>query len=295
MRFFPTTDEEIIKRIEESDDIDVVDVNAHKERKFATKLAIFIIGVLFSILIWYIIAWWYNTHMMWGIRFPDPEIVFSRFFELTSNDFLIMGNNIWIHTLDSLKRWFMGFGIAFVIGIVLGMILGSSPRLYPFGMVPVSIIQMIPGLAWFPVTILLFGFGNISAIYIIAITVLAPITINVANGLRRVPEVNKRVADMCGRNAVEKYTEVMIPFSLLDILAGLRIGMANGWRVLISAEMVVGVSVGLGYSIKYTSASIDYVTSFACIIMICVIGLIIDKVILANLEQYGRKRLGLEE
>ena len=288
-------DEEIIRKIEESDDAEVVDVNVHRERKFAVKLMIFIIGVLFTILIWYIVAWWYNTYKMWGIGFPDPYVVFSRFFELASDSFLIMNNNIWIHTIDSLKRWFMGFGIAFVIGVVLGIILGSSPKLYPFGMVPVSIIQMIPGLAWFPVTILLFGFGNISAVYIIAITVLAPITINVANGLRRVPEVNKRVADMCGRNAVEKYTEVMIPFSLLDILAGLRIGMANGWRVLISAEMVVGVSVGLGYSIKYTSANIDYVTAFACIIMICIIGLIIDKIILANLEQYGRKRLGLEE
>jgi len=287
--------EEIIKKLDESDSIDVVDVNPRREQKFVMKLAIFVAGILFSIIIWYIVAWYYNTFMMWGLAFPDPISVFSRFFELLSNDFMILYNNIWVHTYESLKRWFLGFGAAFVIGLSLGIVLGASPKLYPFGMVPVSIVQMIPGLAWFPVTILLFGFGNISAIYIIAITVVAPITINVANGIRRVPVVNKRVADMCGRTTFEKYTEMLIPFSLLDILTGLRIGMANGWRVLISAEMVIGVSLGLGYSIKYTSSHIDYITAFACIVLICVIGLIIDKLILAKLEQYGRKRLGLEE
>ena len=70
--------------------------------------------------------------------------------------------------------------------------------------------------------------------------------------------------------------------------------MANAWRMLIAAEMVVGVAVGLGYAIQIETAYMDYVTAFACILIICVIGLVIDKLILANVESYASKRLGLE-
>jgi ABC-type nitrate/sulfonate/bicarbonate transport system permease component len=293
------TDSEILKKIDADRDAVSVDINPHRFSKLGERLLIFTAGVAFAVFVWWAVSWYYNTFIMdsmsSGLSFPDPISSFQRLIEMMNGDYLIIGSSIFKHTGDSLLRWVQGFTIAFVGGTVLGIALSVSPTFYRFGIVPVSLLQMIPGMAWFPVTILLFGFSNISAVYIIAITVIAPITINVCNGLRRVPEVNKRVANMCGRTITERYLEVMIPFALLDILAGLRIGMANGWRVLISAEMVVGLSIGLGYSIKFTSTHIDYVTSFACIIMICIIGIIIDKVILANLELYGRKKLGFEE
>ncbi len=293
------TDAEILKRIDVDKDATIVDIEPHRLSRIGTRLLIFVAGVIFAIFVWWLVAWYYNTFMMQGmssgLSFPDPISSFQRLVEMLEGDYVIIGISIFEHTKSSLLRWVQGFSLAFLIGTILGVALSLSPTFYRFGIVPVSLLQMIPGMAWFPVTILLFGFSNISAVYIIAITVVAPITINVCNGLRRVPEVNVRVANMCGRTTMERYLEVMIPFALLDILAGLRIGMANGWRVLISAEMVVGLSIGLGYSIKFTSTHIDYVTSFACIIMICIIGIIIDKIILANLELYGRKKLGLEE
>lgn len=292
-------DSEIIARIDEDRFASVIEVRSRRYHDIAAKLAVFTAGAAFTMLIWWSVSWYYNTFMMpemaSGLSFPDPQSAFTRLSEMIGGEHVILGNSIFQHTGESLWRWMQGFSIAFVIGIALGVILSISPTLYRFGIVPVSLLQMIPGMAWFPVTILFFGFSNISAVYIIAITVVAPITISVCNGLRRVPEVNKRVANMCELTPLERYLEVMIPFSLLDILAGLRIGMANGWRVLISAEMVVGLSIGLGYSIKYTSTHMAYETSFACIVIICIVGIIIDKVILSNLESYGRRKLGLEE
>jgi ABC-type nitrate/sulfonate/bicarbonate transport system permease component len=70
--------------------------------------------------------------------------------------------------------------------------------------------------------------------------------------------------------------------------------MANAWRMLIAAEMVVGVAVGLGYTISQSVYMIDYVTSFVCIILICIVGLFIDKVVFARIEEYAKKRLGTE-
>lgn len=276
-------------------DENVIDIGSQTALSVGKKLMIFALGIAFVIVFWFLVALWYNTYMAVSIDFPDPVSSFQRLYEFFATNYTILGQSIEKHTEASLIRWVKGFGIAFIIGMILGLVLGSSPRLYDFGIVPVNILQLIPGLAWFPVTILLFGFGEKSAVFIIAITVISPIAISVANGLRRVPVVNMRVAAMSGRSRFETFTEVLIPFAALDILSGLRIGMANGWRMLISAEMVVGVAVGLGYAIQITTGYLDYVSAFACIILICIIGLVIDNVILANLERYARRKLGMED
>ena len=75
----------------------------------------------------------------------------------------------------------------------------------------------------------------------------------------------------------------------------LRLGMSSAWRVLIAAEMIVGTGVGLGYSIQLTRDLLDYVGAFACITIICLVGLFIDHVVLAWVERTMRQRLGLEE
>ena len=136
--------------------------------------------------------------------------------------------------------------------------------------------------------------GETSALFIIAITAISPIALSISAGLRRVPAVNLRVAEMCGKSRSEVFSEVLIPFAALDFINGIRIGMANAWRMLISAEMVVGVAVGLGFAIQIETSYLDYVTAFACILLICIIGLVIDKLVLANIESYASKRLGME-
>ena len=293
-RILPSKEKKVDDLIDSTEG-DIVDIGNQTPYSIAKKILIFIAGVLFVILVWYLVAEWYNATMMKSIRFPDPASSFERLYVFFTTDFTVFGSNIVEHTQASLGRWIKGFTVALLIGLTLGIMLSLNDKMYQFGIVPVNILQMIPGLAWFPVTILLFGLGENSAIFIIAITVISPIAINVSNGLRRVPKVNMRVATMSGRTRFERFTEVLMPFAALDILMGIRIGMANGWRMLISAEMVVGVAIGLGFMISTTSAYLDYVSAFACIILICMIGLIIDKLILANLESYARRKLGMED
>ena len=125
-------------------------------------------------------------------------------------------------------------------------------------------------------------------------TVISPIAFSISAGMRRVPEVNMRVARMSGKTTWDILLEVLIPFSVMDIIGGFRIGMANSWRMLIAAEMVVGVAVGLGYSINQTANMTNYPASFAGIIVICIVGLVIDKLIFANIEKMARNRMGME-
>ena len=254
---------------------------------------IFLAGIAIVFVIWFAVAWYYNTFQMHALPFPDPlETMGQLWAYLTGED--VLRFSIYTHLSASVERWVIGYVIASLIGIFLGMGLGYSDRLYQIGMVPVNILQMIPGLAWIPVAFLLFGLGNNTAIFIIAISAISPIAINVAAGIRRVPRVNIRTAQMVGISKIQMFDRILLPFAAVDIVTGLRIGMANAWRMLIAAEMVVGVAVGLGYTISQSVYMLDYVTSFVCIILICTIGLFIDKVIFARIEKYAKKRLGTE-
>ena len=85
----------------------------------------------------------------------------------------------------------------------------------------------------------------------------------------------------------------MVPAATLAIVAGLRIGLANSWRVLIAAEMIVGTGVGLGYAIIQSRWSLDFEASFVCIMIICLIGLVVEKVIFEVLEKRIMAQMGL--
>jgi ABC-type nitrate/sulfonate/bicarbonate transport system permease component len=192
-------------------------------------------------------------------------------------------------------RWGTGYAIALFIGMIVGIFFGTLSRLYDTGMVSVYVIQMIPGLAWVPIAMLIFGLGESATVFIILMTAMPPIIINTAGGMRQVPPVYSRVALMSGKDRFSLFTSVLIPAASLSIIDGMRIGLANGWRVLIAAEMVLGAMVGLGATIYDSRYSLDFVSAFICIIVICFIGLAIEKLFFAGLENAVRNRLGLDK
>ncbi len=265
-----------------------------RARKILIDLGIFTIGLLFVLLVWYLVAEYYNANLMRSLKFPNPLDSFDMLFYLLDSAHLVLNYPLVDHIAASLGRWIKGFCIAAAIGTAVGVLMGINDTVYRFASVPVNILQMIPGLAWFPVTLLLFGLNEKSAIFIIAITVISPIAFNISSGMRRVPEVNLRVARMSGKTTWDILLDVLIPFSVMDIIGGFRIGMANSWRMLIAAEMVIGIAVGLGYTINQTASLGNYAVSFAGIIVICVIGIVIDKLIFTNIEKIARDRMGLE-
>ncbi|MCI8340410.1 MAG: ABC transporter permease subunit [Eggerthellaceae bacterium] len=229
------------------------------------------------------------------LGFPYPVETFERLGEYLFAGRSLYGHSIYEHLLASIQHLLVAFALAALVGIVLGSVLGYFGRLYPIGMVPVSIYQMIPGLAWLPVAILMFGLGDDSAVFIIFAVSSMVITIGVSSGMRMVPPVLVRAAKMMGAGSATIFCRVLVPQAGASIVNALRLGMSSAWRVLIAAEMIVGTGVGLGYSIQLTRDLLDYVGAFACITIICLVGLFIDHVVLAWVERTMRQRLGLEE
>lgn len=261
-------------------------------RKILLKLVNGFVSFTIILLLWYGIAQWV-IHTR-NVPFPTPKQTFSRLFALLKGENLY-GETIYDHVTASLIRWGIGFALAALFGILLGIALGSSKILYDTTMPTVYVIQLIPGLAWIPIALLIFGLGNTSTIFMIFATAFAPIVINTCGGIRSVPPVYVRAAKMMGAGKITVFFRVMLPASALSVVNGLRIGLANGWRVLIAAEMIVGVGQGLGFSIIQSRWSLDFESAFVCIVIICIIGLLIEKLLFEIIENKVVERIGLTE
>lgn len=271
----------------------IVRVKGSRWRDALGVAARILLGLVLGIAIWQVMAMTLNAKGS-TLGFPYPLETFQRLGEYLFAGRTLYGHSIFDHILASISRLLTAFGLASVVGIVLGSVLGYFSGIYQIGMVPVSVYQMIPGLAWLPVAILLVGLGDDAAVFIIFAVSSMVITIGVSSGIRMVPEVLVNAAKMSGASGIVVFMQVLIPQAAASIINALRLGMSSAWRVLVAAEMIVGTGVGVGYSIQLTRDLLDYVGSFACITVICLLGLLIDRVILAGIERWMRHRLGLE-
>ena len=277
------------------DDSEFVEMPNAKPGEFLKSIFIFFAGLSIILVIWQVYAWYANEVNGSLLEFPYPIECLERLVQYFKQEELIFGVPLVKHVWASLGRWLEAFALSAVCGISLGLILGCLKQIYPIAISAVNIIQMIPGAAWIPVAILLLGIGNAPAVFIIWLISFVIITINVSGGIRRIPEVYLRAADMMGANIFMKLFKVIIPFALLDTVNGLRLGMGSAWRVLISAEMIIGTGVGVGFVISELRGVLDYVGAFACIMIIGVIGLLIDKIFFVSIEKYVRHKLNLDE
>ena len=213
-----------------------------------------------------------------GVAFPTPWQTFIKLTALMGGAGL-SNHSLYVHIFSSLQRWLIGFSIAATLGVSYGLIAG---RVRSFEKATARIPQLlllVPGLAWIPVAILLFGIGEPATVFMIAVSAFAPIAINVLAGIKNIDVTLIRAAQMMGAGKNALFFRVLIPAALPSLLSGLRIGLGTGWRVLVAAEMIVGTGTGLGYSIIQARWTLDYASSFACIAVICGIGLIFEQVI----------------
>ena len=271
-----------------------VDVPSSRAIQLTRSVLYVLIGVVIGLVIWEICALVFNSKGS-TLGFPDPITAFKRLGEYLFTGKTLYGHTVYEHVLASMQRLLIAFGLAALVGITLGSIMGYFQRIYAIAIVPVSIYQMIPGLAWLPVAILMFGLGDDAAIFIIFAVSSMVITIGVSGGIRMVPDVMVRAAKMSGASSFTVFIRVLIPQAAGSIVNALRLGMSSAWRVLIAAEMIVGTGVGMGYSIQLTRDLLDYVGAFACITVICLFGLFLDRVLLASIERWMNRRQGTGE
>ena len=179
------------------------------------------------------------------------------------------------HILTSLGHVTLGFLVAALTAIPLGISIGRYKIINSvFGPV-VEAMRPIPPIAWIPISLLLFRDILFARIFIIWIGAFFPILINTTAGVNRTNPVHLDVAETFGATEPEILTKIIIPSAAPEIFVGFRIGFGIGWMCLIAAEMV-NVNVGLGYLVLIMQQSGQTGAMIASMLLIGLIGFLIS-------------------
>ena len=219
--------------------------------------------------------------------FPPLEGVASAFAHLTSTGILPH------HVLDTVVRLLAGFALAAFAGVGIGFAMGRSRRAEDILLPLVSIGAPIPGLAYAPLFLLWFGLGNTSAVLLVAFVSAFPIIFNTWTGVKAVKEIWVRAAQAMGADSGRLLQHVILPGALPYMLTGLRLGLAQAWRILVGVEMLAAVPWGLGWMIFGAREFLDTDVMLSGIATIGVIGVLLEKLVFARIEQYTVMRWGM--
>jgi NitT/TauT family transport system permease protein len=219
--------------------------------------------------------------------FPPLEEVASAFVHLTREGILPH------HVLDTVLRLIAGFALAAVAGVAIGFAMGRSRRAEDIFLPLVSIGAPIPGIAYAPLFLLWFGLGDKSAVLLVAFVSAFPIVFNTWTGVKAVKEIWVRSAQAMGADHQRLLRHVILPGALPYVLIGLRLGLAQAWRVLVGIEMLAAVPWGLGWMIFGAREFLNTDVMLAGIIVIGIIGVALEKLVFQRLENYTVVRWGM--
>jgi nitrate/nitrite transport system permease protein len=214
-----------------------------------------------------------------GATLPPPSQVWATSYELITNPFYDRGGldkGLGLHLYASLQRVFLGFALSAVVGVGLGMLVGSS-RLAMRALDPLfQVLRTVPPLAWLPLSLAAFREAQPSAIFVIFITAVWPIIINTAVGVRNVPQDYRNVARVIRLSPFAWFARIVVPAAAPYIFTGLRIGVGLSWLAIIAAEMLIG-GVGIGFFVWDAWNSSNLSDIVVALIYIGLVGFVLDR------------------
>jgi nitrate/nitrite transport system permease protein len=222
---------------------------------------------------------------------PPPSKVWLDSRDLILDPFYDRGGldkGLFWHLLASLTRVFQGFLLSAVVGIGLGMLVGTS-NFAMRGLDPIfQVLRTVPPLAWLPLSLAAFREAQPSAIFVIFITSIWPIIINTAVGVRNVPQDYRNVAAVIRMGGVSWFWLIVLPSAAPYIFTGLRIGVGLSWLAIIAAEMLIG-GVGIGFFIWDAWNSSNLSDIIVALFYVGITGFILDRcvAVLARLATRG--------
>lgn len=216
-----------------------------------------------------------------GASLPPPlkvwqdtqELIFHPFYEGSGTD-----KGLGWQILASLKRVGIGFSLAAVVGVSLGVLIGQSVFAFR-ALDPIfQVLRMVPPLAWLPISLAAFQKANPSAIFVIFITAVWPIILNTVVGVSNIPRNYRNIARILQLSGPQYFFKIMLPATVPYMFTGLRIGIGMSWIAIIAAETLIG-GVGIGFFIwdGWNSSLLSEI--IIALVYVGLVGFVLDRLI----------------
>jgi nitrate/nitrite transport system permease protein len=241
-----------------------------------------IAGIALFILAWAAIA-------KFGGRIPDPVVVGKAAARIFADPFYAKGPNdqgIGWNVLSSLKRVGIGFGLAALVGIPLGFMIGRWRFLSGMAAPIIALLKPVSPLAWLPIGLLIFKAANPAAIYVIFICSLWPMIVNTAVGVRQIPQDYLNVAQVLNLSEWKVFTRILFPAVLPYMITGVRLSIGVAWPVIVAAEMLTG-GVGIGFWVwdEWNNLKVEHI--MIAIFTIGVVGLLLEQALMLAARRFN--------
>ena len=209
---------------------------------------------------------------------PTPQATLQQAITVFSDPFYRNGPNdqgVGWNVLSSLQRVAIGFGLAALVGIPLGFVIGRFEFLSRMCNPIIGLLRPVSPLAWLPIGLLVFKGANPAAIWTIFICSIWPMVINTAVGVQRVPQDYMNVARVLNLSEWKIATTILFPAVLPYLLTGVRLAVGTAWLVIVAAEMLTG-GVGIGFWVWDEWNNLNVANIIIAIFVIGIVGLLLE-------------------
>ena len=233
--------------------------------------------------------------LVWGLltanggAFPTPAAVWREAVALFSDPFYSKGPNdqgIGWNLLFSLQRVGLGFGLAALVGIPAGFLIGRFAVMHHMASPLISLLRPVSPLAWLPLGLLAFKAANPAAIWTIFICSIWPMILNTAQGVQRVPQDYLNVARVLNLSEWKVITRILLPAVLPYMLTGVRLSVGTAWLVIVAAEMLTG-GVGIGFWVWDEWNNLNVTHILIAIFVIGVVGLLLEQALMLVAKRFS--------
>ena len=239
-------------------------------------------GLALIVLVWALLT-------MKGGSFPTPLATWEEAVKLFGDPFYSNGPNdqgIGWNVLFSLQRVAFGFGLAALVGIPAGFVLGRFVFVNRMVSPLISLLRPVSPLAWLPIGLLVFKSANPAAVWTIFICSIWPMIINTAVGVQRVPQDYLNVARVLNLSEWKVITRILFPAVLPYMLTGVRLSVGTAWLVIVAAEMLTG-GVGIGFWVWDEWNNLNVAHILIAIFVIGTVGLLLEQALMLVARRFS--------
>lgn len=247
---------------------EVVQGKTDRRHDAAMDFGLRVASILTLLFIWWIVSLFFPPNLI-----PKPWDTFSEVISI------ITSGNFFVEMGSTLRRVLVGFGIAMIISLPMGILMGTLRSLESFLEPPVILGLTMPGLIWAVIMLMFFGLNETSAYAAVAVTIFPMLTISIWQGAK---SIDKDLIDMSKAfhaSPWSKIVDVILPQLVSHILAAIRYGLGLAWKVVVVVEMFgfsngVGYQVVRGFNIFSMKAVLAWAMTFLVVMIVIEFGII---------------------
>ncbi len=244
-------------------------------------------------LVIFIEAWWVLSIVADSPTVPTPAETWDALTDLVKNgDSMTQGKSVWSYIGSSMGTFLKGFGLALLVAVPLGLVLGKFDTLKSFSAPVIEVLRPIAPIAWAPIFMVSVGY-SLGPMLVVFVGIFFPLLTNVIFGVSKIDTKLVDASKTLGASDAQIFVKVLVPSTVPYIMNGIKVGLGIGWMCIVAAELYASPLGGIGFYLSEQATAGFWPAAYAAIVIIAVLGLLTTGVA-EYIHKIVSKRMGMD-